>query len=90
MVQRVVSRIADWTREGCVRFQSFRARITERARGEQGAIAIEYILIMALIAAIIIALFLVILWPNLEGPLNELKDRILSAINGEGIAKPGE
>lgn len=90
MVRRIVSSLADRTREATVRFLSFRARLAERARSERGAIAIEYILIMALIAAIIIALFLVILWPNLEGPLEDLKDRILSAINGEGIAKPGE
>jgi Flp pilus assembly pilin Flp len=52
---------------------------------EEGAMTIEYILIIALIAIIIITLFTVLLWPILRPALTSLIDRITNAINGGGI-----
>jgi Flp pilus assembly pilin Flp len=47
---------------------------------------IEYILIIALIAIIIITLFTVLLWPLLKPALQGLIDRIVNAINGGNIS----
>jgi Flp pilus assembly pilin Flp len=46
---------------------------------------IEYILIIALIAIIIITLFTVLLWPLLRPAIADLVNRITNAINGGGI-----
>ena len=43
-----------------------------KARDERGAITIEYILIIALIAIIFITLFTVLLWPALKPALETL------------------
>ena len=54
-------------------------------REEEGAMTIEYILIIALIAIIIITLFTILLWPILRPALVDLINRITNAINGGGI-----
>ena len=55
-------------------------------REEEGAMTIEYILIIALIAIIIITLFTILLWPILRPALVDLINRITNAINGGGIS----
>jgi Flp pilus assembly pilin Flp len=60
-------------------------RLRQRLEEEEGAMTIEYILIIALIAIIIITLFTVLLWPILRPALEGLIDRISNAINGGGI-----
>ena len=62
------------------------ARFRARSREESGAMTIEYILIIALIAIIIITLFTILLWPILRPALVDLIDRIQKAIAGGGIA----
>jgi Flp pilus assembly pilin Flp len=61
-------------------------RLREQLEPEEGAMTIEYILIIALIAIIIITLFTVLLWPILRPALEGLIDRITNAINGGGIS----
>jgi Flp pilus assembly pilin Flp len=61
-------------------------RLREKLGPEEGAMTIEYILIIALIAIIIITLFTVLLWPILRPALEGLIDRITNAINGGGIS----
>ena len=63
------------------RLKAFREEI-ER---EDGAITIEYILIIALIAIIIITVFTVLLWPFLKDAFEDLMSRITNAINGANI-----
>ena len=52
---------------------------------ESGAITIEYILIIALIAIIIITLFTIMLWPALRPALETLINSITEAIGGGAI-----
>ncbi len=61
-------------------------RLRARFGVEAGAITIEYILIIALIAIIIITLFTVLLWPALKPAVEDLLKRIQNAINGGNIA----
>lgn len=61
-------------------------RLKQRFSAERGAMTIEYILIIALIAIIIITIFTVLLWPVLRPALEELIQRIQNAINGGNIA----
>ena len=60
-------------------------RIRSRFSDERGAMTIEYILIIALIAIIIITLFTILLWPVLRPALEDLITRIKDAIGGGGI-----
>ena len=60
-------------------------RLKALARDQRGAITIEYILIIALIAIIIITLFTVLLWPLLRPALEDLIARIVDAIGGGTI-----
>ena len=57
-------------------------RVRARLGVEEGAITIEYILIIALIAIIIITLFTVLLWPTLKPAIQDLLNRIKNAIAG--------
>jgi Flp pilus assembly pilin Flp len=82
MWTRIRSRIAE---AALGRMVAARSRL-ERLRDEEGAMTIEYILIIALIAIIIITLFTVLLWPILRPALEGLIDRITNAINGGGIS----
>jgi Flp pilus assembly pilin Flp len=61
-------------------------RIRSRFSDERGAMTIEYILIIALIAIIIITLFTILLWPVLRPALVDLINRINNAISGGGIS----
>jgi Flp pilus assembly pilin Flp len=82
MWNRIRSRIS----EGALgRLIAARSRL-ERLREEKGAMTIEYILIIALIAIIIITLFTILLWPILRPALVDLIDRIRQAIEGGGIS----
>jgi Flp pilus assembly pilin Flp len=63
------------------RVRALRSRLAD----EEGAMTIEYILIIALIAIIIITLFTVLLWPLLRPAIADLVNRITNAINGGGI-----
>ena len=60
-------------------------RLKAKGQDDRGAITIEYILIIALIAIIIITLFTILLWPILRPALEDLINRIQQAIAGEGI-----
>lgn len=85
MWNRIGSRLSDWASLGVIRAQSRLKRLVVVARDERGAITIEYILIIALIAIIIITLFTVLLWPLLRPALEDLIARIVNAINGGAI-----
>jgi Flp pilus assembly pilin Flp len=82
MWNRIRTRVLD---AAIPRLLSAEGRLRAKLRGEEGAMTIEYILIIALIAIIIITLFTVLLWPILRPALEGLIDRISNAINGGGI-----
>ena len=82
MWNRIRSRVSD---AFLSRLLSTETRLRARLEDEEGAMTIEYILIIALIAIIIITLFTVLLWPILRPALEGLIDRISNAINGGGI-----
>jgi Flp pilus assembly pilin Flp len=85
MWNRIRSRVADAAVSRLLSTERHLGRLRERAKDEEGAMTIEYILIIALIAIIIITLFTVLLWPILRPALTGLIDRISNAINGGGI-----
>ena len=85
MWNRIRSRVADAAVSRMLSTESHLRRLRERVEDEEGAMTIEYILIIALIAIIIITLFTVLLWPILRPALTGLIDRISNAINGGGI-----
>ena len=82
MFNRSLSRLSEWAFHGLLRAQM---RYKVKARDERGAITIEYILIIALIAIIIITLFTVLLWPALKPALETLIKSITDAIGGGAI-----
>ncbi len=82
MFNRTLSRLSEWAFHGLLRAQM---RYKVKARDERGAITIEYILIIALIAIIIITLFTVLLWPALKPALETLIQSITDAIGGGAI-----
>ena len=86
MLNRLGSRLSEWVSLNCIRAQSEWDRLRNKAAEERGAMTIEYILIIALIAIIIITLFTVLLWPLLKPALQGLIDRIVNAINGGNIS----
>jgi Flp pilus assembly pilin Flp len=53
--------------------------------GEGGQTTIEYVMIMGLIAAIIVSIFMVMLWPVVSESVSELADKIRGAISGDGV-----
>jgi Flp pilus assembly pilin Flp len=77
--------LSDGARLFVVRAHSELKRLEDKVRDQRGAMTIEYILIIALIAIIIITLFTVLLWPLLKPALQGLIDRIVNAINGGNI-----
>ena len=85
MWNRIRSRVADAAVSRLLSTETRLRRLRERLENEEGAMTIEYILIIALIAIIIITLFTVLLWPILRPALEGLIDRISNAINGGGI-----
>ena len=85
MWNRIRSGVADAVLPRLVSAEARVVRLRKRLEGEEGAMTIEYILIIALIAIIIITLFTVILWPFLRPALEDLINRITNAINGGGI-----
>jgi Flp pilus assembly pilin Flp len=85
MWNRIRSRVADAVLSRLLSTETRIRRLRERLEDEEGAMTIEYILIIALIAIIIITLFTVLLWPILRPALEGLIDRISNAINGGGI-----
>jgi len=85
MWNRIGLRLSDWASLSVIRAQSRLQRLQALARNERGAITIEYILIIALIAIIIITLFTVLLWPLLKPALEDLIQRIVDAIGGGNI-----
>lgn len=85
MWNRIGSRLGDWALLSVVRAESEVKRLEAKVRDQSGAMTIEYILIIALIAIIIITLFTVLLWPLLKPALQGLIDRIVNAINGGNI-----
>ena len=85
MWNRMGSRLSDWASLSVIRAQSRLKRLAAKARDQRGAITIEYILIIALIAIIIITLFTVLLWPLLKPALEDMIARIVDAIGGGNI-----
>ncbi len=85
MWNRIRSGVADVVLSRMLSTEGHFRRLRERLADEEGAMTIEYILIIALIAIIIITLFTVILWPFLRPALEDLINRITNAINGGGI-----
>jgi Flp pilus assembly pilin Flp len=85
MWNRIRSGVADAVLPRLVSAEARVLRLRKRLEGEEGAMTIEYILIIALIAIIIITLFTIILWPFLRPALEDLINRITNAVNGGGI-----
>lgn len=85
MLTRIISRISDWMLSAGVRTRSRFERLSDRIADPEGAMTIEYILIIALIAVIIITLFTILLWPALRPVIEGLLQRITDAINGDAI-----
>ena len=86
MLIQSLSRFSQWVFLGIVGGESRLSTLSRRVREESGAMTIEYILIIALIAIIIITLFTILLWPVLRPALEGLIDRINNAVNGGGIS----
>jgi len=86
MLQRLNARFSEWTLETIFRSRQRWQRLAAKASDERGAMTIEYILIIALIAIIIITVFTVLLWPLLRPAIVGLIDRIVNAINGGDIS----
>ena len=55
------------------------------SKDENGQTTVEYVMIIGLIAAIIMTIFLVILWPVVGEAVKDLVEKIRQAISGEGI-----
>ena len=71
---------------GFLRMKMWRPRLSlERANDEDGQTTIEYVMIIGLIAAIIMTIFLVIMWPVVGDAVKDLVEKIRQAISGEGI-----
>jgi Flp pilus assembly pilin Flp len=85
MWNRMRSKLSDWASLSVIRAGSRLKRLEDKVRDQRGAMTIEYILIIALIAIIIITLFTVLLWPLLKPALEDLIARIVNAINGGNI-----
>ncbi|MGH9318698.1 MAG: hypothetical protein ACRD3V_02255 [Vicinamibacteria bacterium] len=85
MWNRIRSRVVDAFLPRVVSAQTRLRALRKRLGDEEGAMTIEYILIIALIAIIIITLFTILLWPILRPALVDLISRIQAAINGGGI-----
>jgi Flp pilus assembly pilin Flp len=85
MWNRIRTLVADAALSRLLSAERHYRRLRQRLEEEEGAMTIEYILIIALIAIIIITLFTVLLWPILRPALEGLIDRISNAINGGGI-----
>lgn len=85
MLTWITSRISHWMLSAGVRTRSRFSRASERLLETEGAMTIEYILIIALIAVIIITLFTILLWPALRPVIEGLLQRITDAINGDAI-----
>jgi Flp pilus assembly pilin Flp len=86
MWNRIQSRVIDAALIRLISMGSRLSGLRAELEDEEGAMTIEYILIIALIAIIIITLFTVLLWPILRPALEGLIDRISNAINGGGIS----
>lgn len=86
MWNRILSRLQNGYLARVTAAQDRIERLRARFGVEAGAITIEYILIIALIAIIIITLFTVLLWPALRPAIEGLLDRIKNAIAGGNIA----
>lgn len=85
LIQRL-SGFSQWVLLGIVGGESRLSTLKRRVREESGAMTIEYILIIALIAIIIITLFTILLWPVLRPAIEGLVNRINNAVNGGGIS----
>jgi Flp pilus assembly pilin Flp len=81
MLDRIFSRISYLSYLGFTRAASGWRRVEGKLRDERGAITIEYILIIALMAFIIIALFAVLIWPFVEEAVKDLIERIKDAMS---------
>ena len=84
MFNSSLSRLSEWAFHGLRSVQT-RFKRAGKASDESGAITIEYILIIALIAIIIITLFTIMLWPALRPALETLINSITEAIGGGAI-----
>ncbi len=85
---RRFSRLSDYVDWTWIRLEAQWIRLKERFSADRGAITIEYVLIIALIAIIIITIFTALLWPVLSEAFVELMERIRNAINGGNIEAP--
>ncbi len=85
MWNQIRSRIDDAIISSVLALRTRLAVFREKLEDDDGAITIEYILIIALIAIIIITVFTVLLWPFLKVAFQGLVNRIQNAINGANI-----
>jgi Flp pilus assembly pilin Flp len=85
MWNRIRSRFTDAVLSRLISTEARLKHLGQKLEDEEGAMTIEYILIIALIAIIIITLFTILLWPILRPALVGLIDRVSNAINGGGI-----
>jgi Flp pilus assembly pilin Flp len=85
MFNSSLSRLSEWAFHGLRSVQTRFKVVAGKASDESGAITIEYILIIALIAIIIITLFTILLWPALRPAIVTLLGTITEAIGGGAI-----
>jgi Flp pilus assembly pilin Flp len=79
-------RVVEKVELGFLRMKMWRPRFDwDRATDEEGQTTIEYDMIIGLIAAIIMTIFLVIMWPVVGEAVKDLVEKIRQAISGEGI-----
>ena len=85
MFESSLSHLFEWAFHGLRSAQARFKVVAGKASDESGAITIEYILIIALIAIIIITLFTILLWPALRPAIVTLLGTITEAIGGDAI-----
>ncbi len=59
-----------------------RRRLSKLRKDEQGQTQTEYLMIVGLMAAVIIAVFVTIFWPQVKTATNQLLDKITGAVSG--------
>jgi Flp pilus assembly pilin Flp len=85
-MSKLAQKLVEKLELGFLRMKMWRPRLDlDRAQDEEGQTTIEYVMIIGLIAAIIMTIFLVIMWPVVGEAVKDLVEKIRQAVAGEGI-----
>lgn len=85
-MSKLAQRIIEKVELGFLRMKMWRPSLDlKRVNEEEGQTTIEYVMIIGLIAAIIMTIFLVIMWPVVGEAVKDLVEKIRQAVSGEGI-----